>query len=217
MGEITASGLLFEEIGEAHLAEVLDIYNYYVLNTTVTFHTDPQSLPEMRQSVLSGDPRFKSYVIMQDGEMLGYVLIARHKNKQAYDTSGEISIYLKPGCGGRGLGGHALRFIEERAAELRFHVLVATVCADNEPSHAVVREAWIRAECPVQRDRQQVRQMAGYCQLPEDHWPAAVNIPYTQKSACGKDEFLDAGGLFMRYRPSSSSRNAPVAIAIGDR
>lgn len=134
MGEITVSGLLFEEIGEAHLAEVLDIYNYYVLNTTVSFHTEPQSLPGIRQSVLSGDPRFKSYAIMQDGEMLGYVLIARHKNKQAYDTSGEISIYLKPGCGGRGLGGHALRFIEERAAELRFHVLVATVCADNEPS-----------------------------------------------------------------------------------
>lgn len=134
MGEIMAGGLLFEEIREEHLTDVLNIYNYYVLNTTVSFHTELQSLPDMRQSVLSGDRRFRSYAIMRDGEMQGYVLIARHKNKQAYDTSGEITIYLKPGSGGQGLGGEALRFIEERAAELRFHVLVATVCADNEPS-----------------------------------------------------------------------------------
>ncbi len=134
MGGIIAGGLSFEEIREEHLADVLDIYNYYVLNTTISFHTEPQTLPEMRNSVLNGDPRFKSYAILQDGSLEGYVLITRHKNKQAYDTSGEISVYLKPGSGGRGLGGQALRFIEERAAELKFHVLVATVCADNEPS-----------------------------------------------------------------------------------
>lgn len=134
MGEIAASGLLFEEIKEVHLAEVQDIYNYYVVNTTVSFHTEPQSLAEMRRSVLNGDPRFKSYAILQENEMIGYVLITRHKNKQAYDTSGEISVYLKPGNEGKGLGGKALRFIEEEASRLGFHVLVATVCADNESS-----------------------------------------------------------------------------------
>lgn len=134
MGELLASGLHFAEITEEHLAGVLDIYNYYVLNTTVSFHTEPQTLTQMRQSVLNGDPRFKSYVLLQDGDLQGYVLITRHKNKEAYDTSGEVSIYLKPGSGGQGLGGQSLRFIEERANELGFHVLVATVCADNEPS-----------------------------------------------------------------------------------
>ncbi|KWX73851.1 GNAT family N-acetyltransferase [Paenibacillus jilunlii] len=134
MGETAASGLSFTELGEGHLAEAVNIYNYYVLNTTVSFHTEPLDEAAMRESVLSGDPRFKSYAILENFEMQGYVLIARHKNKQAYDSSGEISIYLKPGSGGRGLGGKALSFIEERAAGLGFHVLVATVCADNEPS-----------------------------------------------------------------------------------
>lgn len=134
MGELLAKGLHFAEISEEYLAGVLDIYNYYVLHTTVSFHTEPQTLPQMRQAVLNGDPRFKSYVILQNGELHGYVLITRHKNKEAYDTSGEVSIYLKPGSGGQGLGGQSLQFIEERAVELGFHVLVATVCADNEPS-----------------------------------------------------------------------------------
>lgn len=130
----TASGLSFPEIGEEHLPEVLGIYNYYVLNTTVSFHTEPLDMAEMRQSVCSGGARFKSYAIMDGAEMQGYVLIARHKNKQAYDISGELSVYLKPGCTGKGAGGKALHFIEQKAAELGFHVLVATVCADNERS-----------------------------------------------------------------------------------
>ncbi|WNS45846.1 GNAT family N-acetyltransferase [Paenibacillus sp. MMS20-IR301] len=134
MGKIMAGGLRFTEITEEDLPEVLDIYNYYVLNTTVSFHTEPQTLPQMAQALLHGDPRFKSYVILADEVMQGYVLITKHKNKEAYDTSGEVTIYLKPGSGGQGLGGKSLRFIEERAAELGFHVLVATVCADNEPS-----------------------------------------------------------------------------------
>lgn len=99
--ENASGGLAFAEITEEHLAGVLDIYNYYVLNTTVSFHTEPQTQAEMRQSVLSGDPRYKSYAILQDGSLAGYVLITRHKNKQAYDTSGEISIYLQPGRGDR--------------------------------------------------------------------------------------------------------------------
>lgn len=124
----------FTELREEHLLEVLGIYNYYVLNTTVSFHTEPLSLDEMRLSVLNNDARFKSYVIEHGGEMQGYVLIARHKNKQAYDSSGEISVYLKPDCTGRRIGQSALFFIEKRAAELDFHVLVATVCAENERS-----------------------------------------------------------------------------------
>ncbi|WP_251037609.1 GNAT family N-acetyltransferase [Paenibacillus albidus] len=134
MNEDIAAEVSFSEIREEHLPEVLDIYNYYVLNTTVSFHTEPLTLPAMRESVLSGEPRFQSYAIEYGGELQGYVGIARHKNKQAYDSSGEISLYLKPGCTGKGIGEQALQFIEKRAAELDFHVLVATVCSENERS-----------------------------------------------------------------------------------
>jgi len=135
LNKVVGESLLFTEIREEHLSDVLDIYNYYVLNTTVSFHTEPLSVDEMRQSVMNDDPRFKSYVILSwDNVIQGYVLIARHKSKPAYDSSGEISVYLKPACVGKRIGQHALRFIEKRAAELDFHVLVATVCAENERS-----------------------------------------------------------------------------------
>ncbi|ASA20876.1 GNAT family N-acetyltransferase [Paenibacillus donghaensis] len=134
MDDCKVGGLDFTEISEEHLPGVLEIYNYYVRNSTVSFHTELLTLAEMRQSVLSGDKRYRSYAIQEQGELLGYVLIARHKNKQAYDTSGEISVYLHPECTGRRIGEQALRFIEKRAVELGFHVLVATICSENERS-----------------------------------------------------------------------------------
>lgn len=140
MSNNTDAMLTFTEIGEEHLLDVLDIYNYYVLNTTVSFHTEPLSLSEMQHSLLNGDTRFKSFAILQNGKMQGYVLITRHKNKQAYDSSGEISVYLKPDCTGKGIGQSALHFIEKKAAELKFHVLVATVCSENEPSRQLFRK-----------------------------------------------------------------------------
>mgnify|MGYP000683753428 CR=1 FL=1 len=139
MSDLRVTTLTFDEIGEEYLQEVLDIYNYYVLNTTVSFHTEPLGLSDMRESVLNGETRFKSFVILQGEELQGYVLITRHKNKQAYDTSGEISIYLKPGSTGKGIGEKALHFIEQKALELEFHVLVATVCSENEQSRKLFR------------------------------------------------------------------------------
>lgn len=126
--------LTFVEIGEEHMAVATEIYNHYVLNTTVSFHTEPLTVEEMTRNTLNPDPRFASYAILQDGEMQGYILITRHKNKQAYDVTGEISVYLKPEATGRQLGRPALAFIEREAAENGFHMLVATICSENGPS-----------------------------------------------------------------------------------
>lgn len=129
--------IIYTPIEEAHLEQVTAIYNYYVENTTVSFHTEPLTLDEVRDSVIHPNPRFKSFVIEQGSEIAGYVLITQHKKKQAYDVSGEVTIYLKPDCVGQGLGGKALHFIEEVARAEKFHTLVATVCLDNERSKSV--------------------------------------------------------------------------------
>jgi L-amino acid N-acyltransferase YncA len=126
--------LIFEEIKEVHLKEVMDIYNYYVINTTVSFHTEAVTLDEMRESVMKISPLYKTFVILLHGKMKGYVLLTQHKNKQAYNSSAEVTIYLKPDSIGQGIGGKALRFLEAKAKDTGFHVLVATICKENERS-----------------------------------------------------------------------------------
>ncbi|WP_307543206.1 GNAT family N-acetyltransferase [Paenibacillus sp. W4I10] len=126
--------MTFEEVTEQHLPEIREIYNYYVMNTTISFHTEELDLDQIKSSVMNKDTRYKTYVIFENNQMMGYVLITQYKSKQAYDICGEVTIYLKPDILGKGLGKQALRFIEKIAKEQEFHTLIATICMENTRS-----------------------------------------------------------------------------------
>lgn len=122
----------FEE--ELHLTKVHEIYNYYVANTTISFHTAAVTREEMRANVCNPNPRYKTYVIEDEGQVAGYALFTQHKNKQAYDVTAEVTVYLAPEQVGKRLGPAAVAFLEEEARRIGFHTLVATICTENERS-----------------------------------------------------------------------------------
>ena len=119
---------------EQHLDTVLEIYTHYVLNTTVTFHSKPPSRDEMKDIVFFNSDRYKTFLICDDDEVCGYVLITQHKKREAYDVTAEVTIYLKPDCAGKGLGSMALNHIEEYAKTQNLHVLVSNICFENKAS-----------------------------------------------------------------------------------
>lgn len=142
----------FEPIEEQHLPEVLSIYNHYVEHTTVSFHTELLSLEQIRAQIMNVPAHYKSYVIIEEQgaddnsvvsntssapAIAGYILMTQHKNKQAYDVTAEVTIYLKPGQTGKGLGGKSLTFLEQAGVASGFHVLIATVCTENANSIAL--------------------------------------------------------------------------------
>lgn len=146
------STIRFKPIEEQHLPEVLSIYNHYVEHTTVSFHTELLSLEQMRAQIMNVPAHYKSYVIIEEQDardnsvvsntssapaIAGYILMTQHKNKQAYDVTAEVTIYLKPGQTGKGLGGKSLTFLEQAGVASGFHVLIATVCTENANSIAL--------------------------------------------------------------------------------
>lgn len=124
----------FTEMKEEYLKDVLQIYTHYVLHTTATFHTQPLTCEEMREIVFSADPKYKTFVLLAESQVHGYVLLTKHKPRAAYDESAEVSIYLDAACRGKGLGGFALSRIEEYARTQPLHVLIATICGENKSS-----------------------------------------------------------------------------------
>ncbi|MBP2635498.1 MAG: hypothetical protein H6Q72_1405 [Firmicutes bacterium] len=124
----------FHEMKEEYLDEVLQIYTYYVLNTTATFHSQPLKQEEMHEIVFFNSEKYKTFVICEETELCGYVLITQHKKREAYDRTAEVTIYLKPAYIGKGLGSMAVNYIEEYAKIQGLHVLVATICGQNEAS-----------------------------------------------------------------------------------
>lgn len=124
----------FCEMKEEYLDKVLEIYMYYVLHTTATFHAHPLTREEMKSIVFFDSEKYKTYIIMRETEICGYVLITQHKKREAYDNTAEVTIYLSPAYIGKGLGSMAIQYIEEYATAQNLHVLVATICGQNEES-----------------------------------------------------------------------------------
>ncbi|SDX33096.1 GNAT family N-acetyltransferase [Paenibacillus sp. CF384] len=124
----------FDRMEERYLPQVLEIYNHYVVHTTVSFHTLPLTMDEIRANVLPANPLYCTYVCEEDGVIIGYGLLTQHKNKQAYNTTAEVTIYLAPEHLGKRIGAEMVALLESQAREREFHVLVATVCTENERS-----------------------------------------------------------------------------------
>lgn len=125
------SNYFFIEAAKEHLPILRDIYNYYVLNTTATFHSKPLAIEEMEGLIFYMDSKYKTFVIQTGEKILGYVVLTQHKNRQAYDKTGEVTVYLQQNFIGKGIGSSAIKFIEEYAKGLGFHTLIATICGEN--------------------------------------------------------------------------------------
>lgn len=135
--------LTFETITEKDVAVVREIYLHYIRNSTATYHKREISHKEMRNIVIFDNPKYESYLIKLNDEVCGYVILTQFKPREAFEHSAEITIYLKNGYEGRGIGKKALAFIEERAQrpEKALHTLLALVCGENIGSRTLFEKS----------------------------------------------------------------------------
>lgn len=65
-----------ETLKDDQLKEIMEIYNHYVINTTATFHARPLSLEEMKELVFFDNPKYKTFVIFDNNNLCGFVILA---------------------------------------------------------------------------------------------------------------------------------------------
>ena len=115
------------DLQESDFEIVKEIYDYYILNTTATFHTEPITVEELKTVLLVGHPKFKSYLIVYEGEICGYCYLSQYKKRQAYDRTAEVSLYLKSQFSGKGIGRVVLSKLEEIAVSNSIVVLIGII------------------------------------------------------------------------------------------
>lgn len=138
--------ILFVPMTENDIELMLPLYNHYIRETTATLHEAEVDGAGMRALLLFDHPRFGSWKIVVDGRPAGFVVLGRHRPAAAYDTTGEVTIYLDPAWPGKGVGTQALAYVEYRARERDFHNLVAVICAENAGSIRLFQKQGYR-EC----------------------------------------------------------------------
>ena len=134
-------GVAIRTASQDDLAELTEIYNHYVIHTTITFDVDPFTV-ENRQAWFDAhvtDPRHRLFAAEEGGRVVGYASTSRFRQKAAYDTTVEASVYCSPTAVGRGIGRSLYQMLFESIAGQDINRIVAGVTLPNDSSIALHR------------------------------------------------------------------------------
>ncbi|MFB3894690.1 MAG: N-acetyltransferase family protein [bacterium] len=160
--------IVLKDIQEKDLSVVLDIYNYYILTSTATFHLEPIPMDKLRGFIYLNHFKYKAYLIYYRNELAGFCFLTQYKNLVAYDRTVEIGIYLKPEYTHQGLGKQAIPFLEQVAKKNGFKIIIASISGENEPSLKLFRNLGYQ-EC-------------GYFKRVGEKFGRVIDVVYFQKS-----------------------------------
>lgn len=131
----------FHEIAHYHFPLIKEIYDWYIRNSTATFHTEPISIEQLKDFIYVHHSVYRSFMIFTADQVAGYCYLTCYKKRQAYDRTAEVTIYLKPDFCNKGLGKIALAHLEEKAIGTGIKNLVGIISGDNLGSIALFEHA----------------------------------------------------------------------------
>jgi len=114
---------------ERDIPDMLEIYNHYVTNSTVTFDEDPLTLAEMRTKFANVQRLGYPWLVAESpsGQVLGYAYVTPWKPKAAYRFTVENSIYLRSAATGKGIGSALMREMLAKAKAAGIREVVAVI------------------------------------------------------------------------------------------
>ena len=126
--------IIIREAAEKDLGVVNDIYNYFVLNSTCTYQTEPSTLEERKKWLGEHQNPYVVTVAEIGGKVVGWGSLSRFHPRAAYGRTTENSVYIHPDWHRRGIGQALLDDLIRRAKASGFHTVIALISADQTPS-----------------------------------------------------------------------------------
>lgn len=142
--EISVEDIRLRAATKEDVKEITDIYNYYVINSVVTFDiektTEATWLDKLEYLNGLGLP----FLVAQSasGDVLGFAYVAPWRAKAAYRRTVENTIYLRPAAIGKRLGTKLLAelIVQSKAAGVR--EIVAVISDKGADTSIALHEAF---------------------------------------------------------------------------
>jgi phosphinothricin acetyltransferase len=113
------------------------IYNYYVLHSTTTYQTEPETL-DARQAWLAARGTPHPVTVAEiDGRIVGWGALSRFHPRAAYSRTVENAVYVDHQRLGQGIGKAILLDLLERAKQLEHHTVIALISGEQTASLAL--------------------------------------------------------------------------------
>lgn len=108
-------------------ARILEIYDYYVKHTAITFEWETPSLDSFQERVEKIMRRYPYLVILKDGRIEGYAYAGAFVGRAAYDWSCEVTVYLDRHARKCGMGRTIYEALEQALREMGILNLYACI------------------------------------------------------------------------------------------
>ena len=157
---IASTVVLIRLAGLDDAAQIRSIYNREVEGTTATFDLVPRTLEDQRNWLAARTGVFSAIVAVDPvappagapagasavgddgsrpgtGHVVGFASLSPYKERAAYRTTVEDSVYVHRSAQGRGIGTALLEHIVDLAAASGFHAVMARIEATGTASRAL--------------------------------------------------------------------------------
>lgn len=123
-------------------AEIMAIYNPVVATSTATFDLTPRTLADQQAWL---EDRSGARIVLvavghdQDGDevVAGFAALSPYRDRAAYSTTVEDSVYIAESFQGQGVGRRLLAELVGTARAHGFHAMMARIVSDHEASIAL--------------------------------------------------------------------------------
>ncbi len=118
---------------------IRQIYNREVTSSTVTFDLVPRTLEDQHAWLEAHSGAHPAVVAVLSGQIVGFGSLSAYRERPAYATTVEDSVYVRHDVRGQGVGRLLLEELVRRGRAHGFHAMMARIVGGHEPSISLHR------------------------------------------------------------------------------
>ena len=124
----------FEKLNLEHRDAVIEIFNYYIEETTAAFREKTVE-KEHFQKILEVTRTHPGYAMRDEAnKIIGFCLLKPHLSISTFSEVAELMYFIDREYTGRGIGSSALQKLEDEARKIGIKKLLASISSENESS-----------------------------------------------------------------------------------
>jgi len=131
--------------GENDASAIAEIYAPYVLETAITFETEPPSVGVMAERISKTLETHPWLVAYRNGEIIAYAYANKHRERAAYRWTVDVTVYVRGAARGGGVGQTLYRSLLEVLRRQGFRSAFAEIVLPNTGSVRLHETAGFKA------------------------------------------------------------------------
>ncbi|MCG8575080.1 MAG: N-acetyltransferase family protein [Flavobacteriales bacterium] len=127
---------MIRPVKSSDVRDLVEIYNYYILETTSTLENEPLTVSDFAERIKGICCNFPFIVLEEDGNILGYAYANSFRKRYGYRFTVETSVYVHKDHFRKKIGHQLYAQLIEQIKEKGFHRAVGVLTLPNPESVA---------------------------------------------------------------------------------